>query len=212
MEVRPPPLIRPDSGLPCLRKHKRSHGNTQGPQKNRFAVRKGPQIAYSTRRSLACQLQIPCKLAMQPVDGVRRIHCTTHPVNVYRKTWAGRPQVPETSKQALPVHTPHTCVAPQKLHQCRRIVTKNMCLADAYIKNKFQSPQNRTRLRALLVWRLLRGYCGPRTKLHRKKSQPVHPPPRRAPHQHTQTPAFSAPLSAGESLTNPAKPTHTPRT
>ena len=47
---------------------------------------------------------------------------------------------------------------------------------DAYVKNEFQTPQDRTRFRALLVGRLLKGHCGSRTKIHRKKSQPVHPP------------------------------------
>ena len=87
----PPPLIRPASRSPCLRKHKRPHGDAQGPLKNRPAVRKGPQIAYSTRCSLACKAQIPCKLAMQPANGVRRIHCTTHPVNVKRKNLGTTP-------------------------------------------------------------------------------------------------------------------------
>ena len=49
-----PPLIRLDPRSPCLRKHKRPHGDAQGPQKDRLAVRKGPQIAYSTRCSLTC--------------------------------------------------------------------------------------------------------------------------------------------------------------
>ena len=64
-------------------------GSTKGPtgtprvhRKNRLAVRTSPQIAYSTCRSIARQVHIPCKLVMQPADGVRRIHCTTNPVNV----------------------------------------------------------------------------------------------------------------------------------
>ena len=95
---------------------------------------------------------------MQPGNGVRRIHCTTHPVNVNRNTWGGRPQVPETLEQALLVNTPHTCLTPQKLHQCRRIVTTEKRLADAHMKNKFLTPQDSTRLRALLVWQLLQGH------------------------------------------------------
>ena len=109
-------------------------------------------------KGLARQAQITIKLAMQPADWVRRIHRTTHPVHVNRKTRAGRPQVPETLEQALLVNTSYTRLTPQKLDQCRRIVTKQMRLQGAHIKNKFQSPQDSTRLRTLLVRRLLNGH------------------------------------------------------
>ena len=153
-----PRLMRPDSRSPRLRKHKRTHGDAQGPQKTRLAVRKGPQIAYSTRRNLECEARITIKLFMQPANWVRRIRCTTHPVNVNRTTWAGHPQVPETPKQAWLVNTPHDRLTPQKLQQRRRIDTKQVRLADTHIEKKFQTPHDSTRLRALLVRRLLKGH------------------------------------------------------
>ena len=137
----PPNLIRTESWSPRLRKHKRTHGNAQGPRKNYLAVQKGPQIAYSTRRSLARQAQITIQLAMQPADGVRRIHRHTRPVRIYRKSWAARPQVPECLGQALLVNTSHNCLTSQKLDELCRIVTEQMRLADAHIENKSQPPK-----------------------------------------------------------------------
>ena len=98
---------------------------------------------------------------MQLADGVRQIHRPTHRVTIYRKTWVGRPQVPETLEQKLLVNLFYACLTPQKLDQRRRIVTEVMRVADAQSENKLQPPQESLRLCTLLVRRLFMGHRRP---------------------------------------------------
>ena len=64
----------------------------------------------------------------------------------------------ETLEKALLINTSYTRLLPQKLDQCRHIVSEHVRLADAHTKNRLQSPQDSTCLRALLVRRVLKGH------------------------------------------------------
>ena len=110
MEV-PPPLICPDSRTPRLRKHKGPPWLTpRVHKKTTLRCRKAHRSPILRVAASRARFPKTCKLVMRPGDGVRRIRCTTYQMNVHREAWAGRPQVPETLKQAPTSHYRGYCM------------------------------------------------------------------------------------------------------